>query len=119
MTEHDDLDRQFISFAPTQAEQLEHPYEDQIKERQGHHPSSPPAQLGGRSTWMRFSAPARSGRHPVSWLVTEMRLLSWNVNVARAKYRDHWLGLWRSFEWDVIALQGKASINCLNSRGST
>jgi hypothetical protein len=32
MTEHDDLGRQFISFAPTLLEQLEHPYEVQAEE---------------------------------------------------------------------------------------
>ena len=48
MTEHDDLDRQFISFAPTPLEQLEHPYEGQVEEGQCHGPSSPQLSLGER-----------------------------------------------------------------------
>jgi len=48
MTEHDDLDRQFISFAPTQLEQLEHPCEGQVDEGQCHGPSSPQLSLGER-----------------------------------------------------------------------
>jgi len=48
MTEHDDLDCQFISFTPTQLEQLEDPYEGQVEEGQCHGPSSAQLSLGER-----------------------------------------------------------------------
>ena len=40
VAEHDDLDRQLVPVSPTEANQLEDPGEDEVKERQGHGPVS-------------------------------------------------------------------------------
>src|SRR5450759_1221934 len=63
VSEHDDLDRQFVLFAPAKPEQLEYPNEGHIEEGQRHGQSSLALCPQAKSTWtawMGFSAPTRS-----------------------------------------------------------
>ncbi len=63
VSEHDDLDRQFVLFAPAKSEQLEYPNEGHIEEVQRHDQSSLalyPQRKSRWTAWMRFSAPSGS-----------------------------------------------------------